>query len=348
MSRPEFTSSNLAILGIMDDFYCLYCEIKEVYETHRKIYIRKNETGYPLLSKTWDEICLRDVRKKFEPYLQKYLYLYSSGYNEIFAYAYAFNDFSFIDKDKRANKFSNKKPFVLGFKSFEDFLFEFQIVITILDYRKNYVNDSKHTIQKSWEQINLKVEQIVKERLKDCQEISADNNFKKDNTLYIFDNLTSISCYKKNHPIVPARYIAVVAKSAKKISLPVHYCDCCKKFFIGSKTLSVFEKSFGKLIIEKKDISEMESGFGYFSPESKLHSLGYNVVDGNLNENERVQLLIFLVENNLISYAELCATIEQNINIFKNSYRHQLAVDKWKKDLKGIGEYIIKNPQTTN
>ena len=154
--------------------------------------------------------------------------------------------------------------------------------------------------------------------MKDCQDISVENSAKTDNTLYIFDNLICISCYKKNHPIVPARYVAVVAKNAKKISLPVHYCTCCNRFFIGAKTLSVFEKLFGKLIIEKKDISEMESGFGYFSPESNLHALGYNVIDGKLTENERERLLIYLVENDLISYAELCATIEQNINIFQN------------------------------
>lgn len=348
MIDAKLTPFTLAVLGIMDDFYCLYCEIKEVYENYRKIYARNNEEKYPLLSKTWDELCIRDVRKKFEPYMQKYLYLYTSEYDEIFSYAYAFNDFSFIDKDKRTNKFNSKTPFVLGFKSFEAFLYEFQVVITIIDWRKKYVKDSNHTIQKSWEQINHKINNIVKEKLKDCQDVSVEVPSNKDNTLYIFENLQNVSCCRKNHPIVPARYVAVVAKSATKISLPVHYCDCCNKFFIGSKTLSVFEKTFGKLIIEKKDISEMESNFGYFSPESKLHSLGYNVIDGNLNENERANLLVYLVENNLISYAELCATIEQNINIFKNSYRHQLAVAKWKVDLKSIGEYVLKNPQKNN
>lgn len=340
--------ANLAVIGIMDDFYSLYCEIKTIYETQRKIYIRKNGKGYPLLSKTWDELCLRDVRKKFEPYLQKYLYLFSSGYDEVFAYAYAFNDFSFIDGDKRTAKFISKTPFVLSFKSFSDFMFEFQVVVTVLDYRKNYVNNSRHTIQKSWSQINDKIQAIADEKKQECQDISVESVPTTDNTLYIFDNLSNLTCCKKNHPVIPARYVATVAKTSKKISLPVHYCDLCKKFFIGAKTLSVFEKSFGKLIIEKKNISDMETDFGYFSPESKLHSLGYNVVEGNLSQSERERLLIYLIENEHISYAELCSTIEQNISIFKNSDKHRVAVKKWKKDLKSIGEYILKNPQKTN
>lgn len=89
----------------------------------------------------------------------------------------------------------------------------------------------------------------------------------------------------------------------------------------------------------------MKIKFGCFSAESKLHSLGYNVIKGNMSETERERLLIHLIDNNLISYVELCATIEQNINIFKNSYIHRFAVEEWKTDLKAIGNYILKHPE---
>lgn len=348
MNEIGFTPKNLAIIGIMDDFYNLYCEIKTIYEIHRKIYIRDNGNNYPLLSKTWDELCIKDVRKAFEPYLQKYLYLYSSGYEQVYANTYAFNDFSFIDSDKRTMKLDGKFPFVLCFKSFSDFLIEFQMVITVLDYRKNFISKSSHTMQDSWTQINRKIFDTAIEKKEEFQNATVDDIPCTNDTLYIFDKLSSISCYKQDHPIIPGRYVAVVAKTAKKISLPVHFCNYCKKFFIGSKTLSVYEKTFGKLIINKKDISELETSFDGFSAESKLHSLGYNVIKGNLSENERERLLIHLIENDLISYVELCATIEQNINIFKNSYIHRFAVEKWKMDLKSIGNYILKHPKKTN
>ena len=169
-----------------------------------------------------------------------------------------------------------------------------------MDYRYNYINDSRYTIQQSWKRINSNIGELA-DNIRDESCNVSDATYTND-TLYIFDRLSNVSCYKSEHPIISARYVATVARTAQKISLPVHYCDYCKKYFIGSKTLAVFEKTFGKLIIEKKDISEMEFKFGCFSAESKLHSLGYNVIKGNLSEEERERLLIYLLENRHIRY----------------------------------------------
>ena len=169
------TPKNLAILGLYDDFYNLYCDIKQIYENHRKMYISKNGRDFPLLTKTWDELCINAVRKSFEPYLQKYLYLYSSGYDKIYANVYAFNDFSFIDNDIRTLKLSNKSPFILSFKSFADFLIEFQMVIVVLDYRKNFINNPTHTMQKSLSQINERILNFVFEAKNEFQNPTVDN-----------------------------------------------------------------------------------------------------------------------------------------------------------------------------
>ena len=348
MVEVSLTKKNLAIIGALDEFYDLYCEIKNIYETHRKQYLREDTKKFPLLSRTWDDLCIKDVRKRFEPLLNKYLYLFTSGYDRIYANAYAFQEFSFIDKEKSVAKFNGEGPFILSYKSFSDFLVEVMIIITVLDHRYNYINDNKSTIQQSWTRINENIERIVEVNIAKCEGVDIDCEEDTKEILYIFDKLSSTSCYKNEHPVVAARYVAVVAKTGKKISLPVHFCDYCKKYFIGAKTLSVFEKYFGKLVIEKRDISEMEFKFGCFSAESKLHSLGYNVVRGNMTDEERKQLLVYLLENKMIKYVELCATIEQNISIFKNSYRHKLAVEKWRTDLKSIGEYILKNSEKKN
>ena len=348
MGQFELTPKNLAVMGIMDEFYDLYCEIKKIYEIHRKLYLRENNDGFPLLSKVWDELCQRDVRKAFEPFLNQFIYLFSSGYPKTYSKAYAFQEFSFVDREKSATKYNSTGPFILSFKSFSEFLIEVQIIMILIDYRYNYNKDTSFTIQKTFSQINNKIAELASREKSLCEnDISKIETYTND-TLYIFDRLSSVSCYKHEHPIVSARYVATVAKSGKKISLPVHYCNYCKKYFIGSKTLSLFEKEFGKLIIPQKDIGEMEYRFGCFSAESKLHALGYNVVNGNLNALERKELLIYLIDNQLIYYVELCATIEQNINIFKNSYRHRLAVEKWRIDLKEIGIYILKHPEKKN
>ncbi len=344
MNDVELIPTNLAFMGAMDDFYNLYCEIKVIYETHRKLYIRENGKKCPLLSKTWDELCLKDVRKRIEPLLNKYIHLFTNDYDRVFARSYAFQNFSFINRDKTFKNFDGESPFILSFISFSDFLIEFQIIITMLNYRENFSKNPEHSVQKSWLQINEKIRTLTKEKRSECETLSNTIPASSD-ILYIFDKLSSISCYKKDHPIISARYVAVVAKTAKKISLPVHYCDYCKKYFIGAKTLAIFEKNFGKLIIDKKDISEMETEFGCFNAESKLHSLGYNVIKGRLSADEREQLLIYLLENRLITYVELCSTIEQNINIFKRSHSHRFAVEKWENDLKAIGKYILKHPE---
>ena len=348
MNDIAITPINLAYMGIMDDFYDLYCEIKSIYEEHKKVYIHEHSTREPLLCRAWDELCIRDVRKKFEPLLNKYRYLLDidcSEVHEIHARAYAFSEFSFLKKAIVPPSEKHNSPFMISFKSFSDFLIEIQIVMAILDYRYNCTQNSKYSFVDSWTSITHKIEILVSKEKKECQNILEDRTTNSDNTLYIFDRLSSTACWKYDHPIISSRYIAMIAKTSQLIALPVHYCNSCKKYFIGSKTLSVFEKEFGKLAILKKDISEMKWTFESFSPESKLHSLGYNVIYGKLSEEERKQLLIHLIESQLISYVELCSTIEQNINIFKNSYRHRHAVEKWTIDLKAIGEYILSHPE---
>lgn len=95
--------------------------------------------------------------------------------------------------------------------------------------------------------------------------------------------------------------------------------------------------------MRKRRAEESDSNFIGFQQESKLHQYGYNVIDGKLSSDERLDLLISLIESKRMSYIEICSTIENNIQIFSSSYRHQLAVRKWKDDLKAIGDYIIKN-----
>ena len=59
-----------------------------------------------------------------------------------------------------------------------------------------------------------------------------------------------------------------------------------------------------------------------------------------MKDATRHDLLISLIESGEISYLEVCATIEQNIKLFENSPKHQMAVIKWMQDLKFIGNYV--------
>jgi hypothetical protein len=73
--------------------------------------------------------------------------------------------------------------------------------------------------------------------------------------------------------------------------------------------------------------------------ESKLHQLGYNVVEGNMTAFERQNLLVTLLNGKYISFFEIVSTIEQNIRMFQSHYKMQNAVQKWRHDLKFINEF---------
>ena len=62
-----------------------------------------------------------------------------------------------------------------------------------------------------------------------------------------------------------------------------------------------------------------------------------------MSDSERQNLLALLLERGRMPYLEMCSTIEQNIQLFEGSPRHQLAVTKWKKDLKFIGDYVLRS-----
>ena len=123
---------------------------------------------------------------------------------------------------------------------------------------------------------------------------------------------------------------------AGKVTFPVHYCTHCQKYFIGEKTLQLFEKNYGKMRIVRKAMGESDDFSGELNAESKLHQLGYNVSDGKSDE-ERQALLKYLLKKNYISYFEMARIIEWNINHAQNK---PYARPKWESDLKFIGEYI--------
>ena len=110
---------------------------------------------------------------------------------------------------------------------------------------------------------------------------------------------------------------------------------------MGKQTLNLFEACFGKFIIQIKR-NMLGSGCAWDSfGESKLHELGYNVVEGKMTDVQRQELLISIIQGKIMTYFEVSATIEQNIRLFESQARMEKAVSKWRRDLKFLGEYII-------
>jgi hypothetical protein len=197
--KYALTPRNLAILGILDDFYDVYCKLIAVYEEHRKQFYEKfgDKALWP---EQLEEYSRSDVRKVCTPLISKYSNIFTDEYDKLYTSAYGFQFFQFLDWYK-----SKPLYIVIEYISFAKFLNEIQYVVTRIIYRRKY-KSSHYSLEKIQLDVNLYIQNLVK--LKEF-EIKYSMNSKKDITnevLYLFENLSSISCYKNNHPVIPTFY----------------------------------------------------------------------------------------------------------------------------------------------
>lgn len=341
------TAANLASIGALDDFYDLYCEVEEICEQVKADNYKAGKLGATdFILYFLTQYNKKEIREACEVLLNKYLYLFSDERPVIYATYFGFKMFTFYHREMPKDGFPGDE--ILKKITFNEFLIELEIAVYRIfansALKNNILNknddvDFQKEYKKQIVQINPHIKSIFESKKQDYIFDGLDKLPSANKALYVFDRLSSIKCSRENHPVVSTKFIVELVDGGK-IVLPAHYCYYCNKYFIGRITLSLFEKSYGKLMIEKIPYIDDLSNFEGFQMESKLHSLGYNVVEGKMSVTERQNLLINLLEKNKISYLEMCSTIEQNIRLFKNSYRHRYAVEKWKMDLKLIGEYI--------
>lgn len=337
--KYALNASNLAVLGALDEFYDVYCAIESVYENQRKLFVEQNGSDKTLWAMDLDELARKDVRNLCEPIMNKYRYLFDPEQGYIFATAFGFRVFSYLNVK---TDFVNHR-YIIKYISFREFLERFQFVVTRLLHKRVTKEKPKYAFERLAAEINARIDSLAKTKASDCIIGPAATTPATAAPLYLFDMLSSTLCYRQDHPVVPARFIADRADGTGQLVLPVHYCNYCNKYFIGTKTLAQFEKDYGKVIVERRKLTDADDGFSMFRTESRLHQLGYNVIDGNMSEEGRRRLLVYLLDHKRISYLDMCSTIEQNIRMFQNSYRHHLAVTKWKSDLKYIGDYVISS-----
>lgn len=338
-TKLALNASNLAVLGALDDFYDAYCMIEAIYDKHKEQFYEQNDADKTLWPMDLDKMARKEVRVLCEPLINQYLYLFTQDEKHIFATAYGFQIFSFL----HVTAIPEQMKFDFRYVSFKEFLEYLQTVVARILHNRIIRDKPKYAFERLTVEIDNRINSIAKEKASTCKINATCVEAATAAPLYLFDVLSSTQCYRQNHPVVPARFVADFANGNGQLILPVHYCNYCNKYFIGTKTLAQFEKDYGKVIVERRKMTDDGDVFSGFRTESKLHQLGYNVIDGNMSEEERRRLLVYLLDHNRISYLDMCSTIEQSIRLFENSYRHQLAVSKWKSDLKYIGDYVISS-----
>ena len=88
------------------------------------------------------------------------------------------------------------------------------------------------------------------------------------------------------------------------------------------------------------DKSNNINTFQTFNSESLLHTLGYKVGHNGKTAKQRQYLLKIIYDQQLLSIAEMKATINHNINLFSKRNQYSLAIDDWKKDLLFLNSLI--------
>ena len=238
-----------------------------------------------------------------------------------------------------------KKHYFFGFHggyiSFQSFLTDIEYFIACAVMSERREAGKVLTIENVLEGINQRINTIVEVKresaIKEC-----DTALTEPATIYVFKALHNITCIRQNHDVVPSvRNIPLLAET-KQIEIPAHLCKTCGKVFIGERMLEEYVKEYGWLFVRRFS-DDTTPEYSSFALESKLHSLGYNVVDGGYTEKERHTLLKLLLERKAITYLEACRDIENAIDMFYDRRNFQLAVKKWRTDLKYIGDLQLKN-----
>lgn len=124
--------SNVASIDAMDDFYGLYLQLDSIYEETQQQFLDHNGNLRFVDSRTWDKAARKKVRAACEPIMNKYLPVFTSEHTRIFATAYGFEEFFFLNM-RCLDKPNGKPPFGkfrITPKNYEAFLREFQYAVT--------------------------------------------------------------------------------------------------------------------------------------------------------------------------------------------------------------------------
>lgn len=336
-TRPALTEQRLALLGILDDTYQLYNDIhtmleKKMLEQSKQSCARRGKEFNGQIHWNFSKSIEADLQKMIQSPLNQYLPIFTNEYNTL--------DFNGMPFQKFIWRYRKHFP-----QSFSDFCLDLEslYVDSIFEEKSKY--EFRVTEDKVYHLVNTRIQILyVLAKQKTFSSSEVNQIFPNDCALHVMESLSGTQCHRQNHSILTKSYAVSLINSSSYVMLPVHYCSTCHRYFIGGKTLSEYEKCYGKLSILRKKYSDSSSSinspFINFNSESLLHRYGYNVRSGELTESERRDLLVHLIENHQLSYHEICRTIEQNISLFQGNPHYLQAVSKWRDDLKFIGDYI--------
>ena len=326
--RYELTKNNLAYIGVLDDFYQLYTEIKNLYSMHSEE-LKK-------LSSSVDKKLMKDSKIILNEFFKKHTRIFTNEFMWLHPNTQTIQMFhyfvlDYIEKDCL--------KITIQFVGFSKFLKVIQKMASELVYIKLIRNNVKICQENAYEKVNNHILMLVdyyKPKVLPYMGIDKDAIVAE---LITFNNLSSIICNREQHNIIPRNIWVEQIDLSGVIRLPVHYCEKCNKYFIGIETLNIYQKEYGKLLVKVNKAFESNDIDFSFLDESDLHKYGYNVLEGGMTEKERQELLVALLNSGRMTFFDIRRDIHFAIKLFKYNPRFNNAVEKWKKDLYFISEF---------
>ena len=146
--------------------------------------------------------------------------------------------------------------------------------------------------------------------------------------------------------VVKLAYKNPKSKTFDIVSIPMHYCSRCDKYFDMKQSFlqtlqkynldinyfaASFESETGHPIVFKQmDLREF----------SKLKLFGYSVGANGLSTGARQELLDFILKNHLMTASEIKSQLQFNIRFIGKKAHMDDAVGDWEMDIDYINEYI--------
>lgn len=329
-----FNEANLAIMGLYDAVYDMYVDLQAIYNSA----IEQLDTSTLSFPDKADDACRSQVRQVLEGFLSSHTSFFSRDYEKLHINAYGLKGFSMLE----AKHGTRALQVIISDITFHSFLESFfMVVVRTIAQRRNRQYPSKE-IDVVFEEVNQHINSLAAQYRKRIPITQANSIYREDNQLFVYSQFSLISCNQKKHTIVSDIFCAEKLDGTGFYHLPIHRCATCGRKFAGKYTLDFYQKEFGKIrVAVQKDLTtDNPRAFEGLKAESQLHSYGYNVVEGQMSETERRNLLIRLLQSGEMTYFEICRDIKNAIHTQQHLSFRAPAVAKWKSDLEFLSKYI--------
>lgn len=154
-------------------------------------------------------------------------------------------------------------------------------------------------------------------------------------------------CINEEHDIEDVNAIIKLAQTngnVINISIPASYCKECNQYIILKSDFKNAKKK-GALLCEVIDKTpeyiEKHKNDSYYGTESRVHSLGYNVIKQGYNYSfaQRKIILANIMENYGVTKHEILSMLSTNILRKLGMPNYTEAVEKWRQDREFVENY---------